>query len=140
VEIPFTTAKDSAVLRVLHRMLCLSSKAHSLHHRDQRSRQDGKHLQSAVLVLHEFLRALLAEPRRVLNYAKRIFTTALLEDGLYAATQDIFLEEAIPLEEIGKRPEDKYKKFTELDLPRIKEKIEDKRKRRAEAVAELQSS
>jgi len=126
-------------VRVLHPVLCLTAKAHCLRHLSQTNRQDHKQLQMAVLTLNGYLTQRIDQPRPVLNLIKRICATAQTEEGLYAESVGIRLEESIPIKEISERKEEQYRKFAEMEWPRAMARLEEKRAKRKNALEKLRS-
>ncbi len=137
VTLSGTGALSSLSLRVIHPLLLLEGKVASLRGLPQTRRQDAKHLKILILVVHEWLREQLGDPRAVFRAVERLATCAASPDGLHAFVQGIDLMQAVPFDHM--RAAAGYVAFFQQRLPQLTDKIARKRQRHLEALQEYDS-
>lgn len=119
-------------LRVIHPLLLLEGKVAALRGLPQKDRQDAKHLRILVLVVREWLREQLPEPRVVFRAVERLASCAASPDGVHAFAQGIDLADAVPTDVM--RADNKFSVFFEQRWPQLIEKITRKRQRHIDAL------
>ena len=124
-------------LRVIHPLLLLEGKAAALRGLPQADRQDAKHLRMLVLIVRQWLREQLADPRKVFRAVERLAACTVSPDGLQAFAQGIDLAQALPLDDM--RAAAGFAAFFEQRWPQLAEKITRKRERHLQALREPQA-
>jgi hypothetical protein len=119
-------------LRVIHPLLLLEGKVAALRGLPQADRQDAKHLRILVLVVREWLREQLPEPRVVFRAVERLASCTASPDGVHAFAQGIDLADAVPTDDM--RADAKFSVFFEQRWPQLMEKITRKRQRHLDAL------
>lgn len=119
-------------LRVMHPLLLLEGKAASLRGLDQTHRQDAKHLRMMILVLREWLRDRLTEPRAVFTAVERLAACAASPDGVQAYAMGIDMLQTLPLEEMEQA--EGYDEFLKQRYPQITDRITRKRSSHLDAL------
>jgi hypothetical protein len=132
-----TGALSGLILRVVHPLLLLEGKAAALRGLPQADRQDAKHLRMLVLIVRQWLREQLADPRKVFRAVERLAVGAASPDGLHAFAQGIDLTQALPLDDM--RSVTGFAAFFQKRWPQLTEKIARKRERHLEALREQQA-
>ena len=124
-------------MRVIHPLLLLEGKAAALRGLPQADRQDAKHLRMLVLIVRQWLREQLADPRKVFRAVERLAACTVSPDGLQAFAQGIDLAQALPLDDM--RAAAGFAAFFEQRWPQLAEKITRKRERHLQALREPQA-
>ncbi|MDA1013829.1 MAG: hypothetical protein O3A00_05170 [Planctomycetota bacterium] len=132
VRLAGSGALSGLELRVIHPLLLLEAKAAALRGLDQSSRQDDKHLRLMLLVVREWIRERLDEPRQVFRSVERIGTCATTTDGLTAFTNGIDILDAIPWDQM--KTSDGYFEFFDKRHPQLVEQVAHKRERHLDAL------
>jgi hypothetical protein len=119
-------------LRVIHPLLLLEGKAAALHGLPQAGRQDAKHLRILILVVQEWLKQQLGDPRMVFRAAERLAACAASPSGVHAFAQGIDLFQAVPFADM--RDVGEFAEFFNLRLPQLMGRIQGKRDRYTDAL------
>lgn len=122
------TPRESGIdseLSVIHPLLLLESKLACLRGLAQQGRQDQKHCQMMLLVIHAWLTDQLSQPRSVFKAVERITALMQTSDGLHASTLGMDLWDSIPLEQL--KHDETYALFIERRLPQLQSEIEQSR-------------
>ena len=130
-------------VKVLHPVLCLEGKLRCLRGLPQQGRQDLKHVQISTLVVREILKDICqdSDPRIGLKMLERVFGDISREDGLNAwYKHKVYLENAIPFENIDKLKSQKWHTFKNTRLPQIIKLIQEKRKKYINLMSRLGES
>src|SRR3989442_7347877 len=120
--------------RVIHPLLLLEGKAAALRGLPQADRQDAKHLKIVILVVYEWLKGQLGDPRAVFRAVERLATLAASPDGVKAFARGIDLLQAVPMEEMRAAPG--FESFFQQRLPQLIDTTTRKRARHLEAIQE----
>ncbi|MBI3462502.1 MAG: hypothetical protein HY000_05495 [Planctomycetes bacterium] len=134
VSLSGTAALSGVTLRVIHPLLLLEAKAAALRGLPQADRQDAKHLKIVILVVREWLKGQLGDPRVVFRAVERLATLVASPDGVQAFARGIDLLKAVPMEEMRAAPG--FEPFFQQRLPQLIDKITRKRARHLEAIQE----
>lgn len=121
-------------MRVIHPLLLAEGKTASLRGLPQTGRQDGKHLRILTLIIRQWLRGQLSNPRAVFRAVERLAACAASPDGVHSFAQGIDITQALPLEAM--RAADGFAAFFQQRLPQLMEKITRKRERHLKALHE----
>ena len=122
------TPRESGIdceLSVMHPLLLLESKLACLRGLSQQGRQDQKHCQMMLLVIHAWLADQSSQPRSVFKAVERITALMQTSDGLHADALGMDLWDSIPLEQW--KCDVNYALFFEKRLPQLREEIEQRR-------------
>lgn len=122
------TPRESGIdceLNVIHPLLLLESKLACLRGLSQQGRQDQKHCQMMLLVIHAWLANQSSQPRSVFKAVERIAALMQTPDGLHADGLGIDLWDSMPLQQW--KSDANYALFFEKRLPQIREEIEQSR-------------
>jgi hypothetical protein len=95
------------------------------------------HLRMLVLIVRQWLREQLADPRKVFRAVERLAASTVSPDGLQAFAQGIDLAQALPLDDM--RAAAGFAAFFEQRWPQLAEKITRKRERHLQALREPQA-
>lgn len=112
--------------------LLLEGKVASLRGLPQAQRQDAKHLRILLLVVREWLREQLGDPRAVFRAVERLASCAASPDGVHAFAQGIDLMQAAPWDDM--RAAAGFTAFFQQRLPQLVEQVERKRRLHLEAL------
>jgi len=119
-------------LRVIHPLLLLEGKAASLRGLPQSDRQDAKHLRMLVLIVRQWLREQLVDPRKVFRAVERLAVCMASPDGLHAFAQGIDLGQVLPLDDMHAAPG--FAAIFQQRWLQLAEKITRKRERHLQAL------
>jgi hypothetical protein len=119
-------------LRVIHPLLLLEAKVAAWRGLPQAGRQDAKHARILVLVVREWLREQLGNPRIVFRAVERLAACAATPDGVHAFAEGVDLMQALPLEEM--QASEGFAAFFQQRLPQLMGVITRKRERHQSAM------
>jgi hypothetical protein len=114
------------ILEVMHPVLCLQEKA-ALCCREQRGRQDQKHLLMAMQFVPAFVEERIRDSAesQVLEMCQRILKIAESRHGSTCyATMQLRIESAIPIQRLTQSAKRKLSNFAKEEFPRRVEKLE----------------
>jgi len=132
-----TGALSGLTMRVIHPLLLAEGKTASLRGLPQTGRQDAKHLMILILVIRQWLREQLCEPRAVFRAVERLAACTASPAGVHAFAQGIDMTQALPLEEM--RAIDDFAAFFQQRLPQLMKNITRRRERHLKALQEPNS-
>jgi hypothetical protein len=118
------------LLEVMHPVLCLHEKAAAVCKREQRGRQDLKHLLMALQFVHSFITERIGDsnPAEVLQICQRVLEVSEGRHGMKCYTKRrINLESAIPTEALRASGKPKLVNFVNQEFPRRCQTLEQKR-------------
>jgi hypothetical protein len=125
-------ALSGLTLRVIHPLLLMEAKTAALRGLPQGGRQDAKHLQMLTLIVRQWLREQLADPRAAFRAVERLAMCAASPDGLHAFGQGVDLLQSLPLADMRDAAE--FAIFFERRWPQLTDKITQKRDRHLRAL------
>jgi hypothetical protein len=122
------------LLEVMHPVLCLQEKIAAVCRREQRGRQDLKHLLMALQFVPSFIteRVEDSDPTEVLQVCQRILKISEGRHGMTCyAKRGLQLEGAIPIDSLAQSRKRKLVNFTKEEFPRKVEALELRRQKSA---------
>ena len=124
--------EHNLLLEVMHPVLCLQEKAAALCSREQRGRQDRRHLLMALQFVPAFIMERIRDsaPAEVLKMCQRILEISESRHGITCyVKRRLRLESAIPIETLAKSEKRKLINFANQEFPRRRKALELRREK-----------